>query len=224
MIKSKEIALGEVEERKVGDQLEYLAKIYRSDGRKVEINTPFFHLKKLSFDNFQQHVKFVQVPMTKWLREQVREIELGVEKQVKLPEDIEHLGVIMKRMFCSGDTANIVTSKWIKLIPCDDSGNIIAEDIDDEMIEDTEFSFKIEFAHVYMGTHKNGQTVSCSARVMAIRYKSIKVDDDDTSMIADDVEKVEAEEKPIPEIKLSPGDKVKLSKPKPKVKRLVTAK
>ena len=220
MIKSKEIALGEVEERKVGDQFEYLAKIYRSDGRKVEINTPFFHLKKLAFENFQQNIKFVQVPMTKWLREQVQEIERGVESQVKLPDDMEHLGVIMKRMFCGGDTANIVTSKWIKFIPCDDNGNVIAEDVDTEMIEDTEFSFRIEFSHVYMGTHKNGQTVSCAVRVMGIRYKKDVVTENESPMI----DESEVEDRQKPEIKLTAEEKVKLVKSKTKVKRLNTAK
>ena len=65
LIKSKDIVLGEIEERKVGEQLEYLAKVYRADGRKVVINTPFFHLKNLTFDTLPQYnAKFVQVPMT----------------------------------------------------------------------------------------------------------------------------------------------------------------
>ena len=42
LIQSKEVLMGDVEEKKVGDQLEFLAKLFRKDGRKVVINTPFF--------------------------------------------------------------------------------------------------------------------------------------------------------------------------------------
>ena len=222
MIKSSDLVLGEVEERKVGDQLEYLAKLYRKDGRKVEINTPFFRMNRVIFDTFQQDIKYVQVPMTQWLSDQVRLIERGVETQVKLPEDLEHLGVIMKRMFCGGETTNIVTSKFIRFIPCDHDGNIITDDLDIEAIQDTDFSFKIEFPHVYMGTHKNGQSVSCSARVTAIRYKRDVISNEANTQLNDEsqVEEEEVE----PEKELAPEEQIKLSKPKPKLKRLNAAK
>ena len=163
--------------------------------------------------------------MTQWLCDQFRQIEQGVESQIKLPEDITHLGVIMKRMFCNSDSAKIVTSKFLKLIPCDDSGNMIVQDIADiEDIVDTEVSFKIEFPHAYMGTHKNGQTVSCSSRVSAIRYKTKQMEeevDSDTQLLDD------SEEKPTPEAQLTPDVKItaeklvkKIQKSKPKLKRL----
>ena len=215
LIKSSEVVMGEVEERKVGDQLEFLAKLYRKDGRKVVINTPFFRLRNLDFDSFGPDIKYVKVPMTEWLRDQVREIENGVDNQIRLPDVIEHLGIIMKRMFCNGSTANIVTSKFLKLIPCDDNGNIIAQDSDDiEHILDTEFSFRIEFVHVYMGMHKNGHTVSCSTRVTAIRYKTkVNKDEDSDTQLNDDAE-VEIESK------LTPEKMTKLSKAKQSFKRL----
>lgn len=226
LIKSNEIVLGEVEERKVGDQFEYLAKVYRIDGRKVQVETPFFRLRNLCFDTFGQDIKFVKVPMTEWLRHQVRQIEEGVDNHVRLPDNLEHLGIIMKRMFCNGETANIVTSKFLKFIPCDDNGNILTQDsADPEHILDTEFSFRIEFPHVYMGTHKNGQTVSCSARVMAIKYKTKakeEEEDSDTQLIDD------TEVKTMSQSKLTAEEMAKVSKLKPKLKRLnerlVTAK
>ena len=219
MIKSSEVTVGDVEERKVGDQLEYLAKLYRKDGRKIEVNTPFIRMKSLTFDTFQQDVKFVQVPMTQWLSDQVRLIERAVESQVQLPEDIEHLGVIMKRMFCGGDTTNIVTSKFIKFIPCDSDGNKIIDDLEIEAIQDTDFSFKIEFPHVYMGTHKNGQTVSCSARVTAIRYKRDVLSNEADAQINDETEDEVESENEQPPKKL-----IRVSTPKPKAKRLNAAK
>lgn len=219
MIKTKDITLGEVEERKVGEQLEYVAKIYRTDGRKVVINTPFFHLKNLTFENLgKSNIKIVHVPMTQWLRDQVRQIEQAVESQVELPEDLEHLGLIMKHMYCNADMANIVTSKFLKFLSCNESGNIIAdidEDVDVETLGDTEFSFKIEFPHVYMGNHKNGQTVSCSARVTSIRFKSDLEFDEEATQSKTEL-KTEA--------KITPEEKVKLSKSKSKVKRLASAK
>ena len=57
-IQTKEVVMGEIEEKKVGDQLEFLAKLFRKDGRKVVINTPFIALKKLVFDKFGQDVVF----------------------------------------------------------------------------------------------------------------------------------------------------------------------
>ena len=224
LIKSNEIVLGEVEERKVGDQFEYLAKVYRIDGRKVQVETPFFRLRNLCFDTFSQDIKYVKVPMTEWLRDQIRQIEEGVDNHVRLPDNLEHLGIIMKKMFCNGETANIVISKFLKFIPCDDNGNILMQDSEDpEHILDTEFSFRIEFPHVYMGTHKNGQTVSCSSRVMAIKYKTkAKEEDSDTESVDD------TEVETVSQSKLTPEELAKVSKLKPKLKRLnerlVTAK
>lgn len=220
-IQSSEVVMGDVEEKKVGDQLEFLAKLFRKDGRKVVINTPFFHLEKLVFDKFGQDVNCVQVPMTEWLRIQIKNIEDAVDNQIKLPDVIEHLGIIMKRTFLNGQDTNVVTSKYLKFIPCDNDGNIIAKDIDNiDDIVNTEFSFRIEFHHVYMGMHKNGQTVSCSSRVVAIRYKTNvnEEDDDDTDVDLD------TDVKLTPNSKLSPEEMAKVAKPKPKLKRLISAK
>lgn len=223
-IQPKEVVMGEVEEKKVGDQLEFLAKLFRKDGRKVVINTPFFPLNKLVFDKFGQDIDCVQVPMTEWLRIQIKNIEQAVDDQVKLPDSIEHLGIIMKKTFLNGPHTNIVTSKYLKLIPCDNDGNVIAKDVDNiDDIVDTEFSFRIEFPHAYMGVHKNGQSVSCSTRVVAIRYKTSvnEEDDDDTDV---DLDNDDTDVKLTPNSKLSPEEMSKFAKPKPKLKRLNAAK
>ena len=224
LIQPKEVVMGEVEEKKVGDQLEFLAKLFRKDGRKVVINTPFFHLNKLVFDKFGQDIDCIQVPMTEWLRIQIKNIEQAVDDQVKLPDSIEHLGIIMKQTFLKGPHTNVVTSNYLKFIPCDNDGNVIAKDVDNiDDIVDTEFSFRIEFPHVYMGMHKNGQTVSCSTRVVAIRYKTTvnEEDNDDTDV---DLDNDDTNVKLTPNTKLSPEEMAKIAKPKPKLKRLNSAK
>ena len=64
LIKSSEVVMGEVKERKVGAQLEFSAKLYRKYGRKkIIINTPFFCLRNLVFDSFSQDIKYVKAPM-----------------------------------------------------------------------------------------------------------------------------------------------------------------
>ena len=224
LIQPKEVVMGDVEEKKVGDQLEFLARLFRKNGRKVVINTPFISLKKLVFDKFGQDVNCVQVPMTEWLRLQIKNIEEAVDNQIKMPEAIDHLGIIMKKTFVNGPHTNIVTSNYMKFIPCDNDGNVIAKDTDNiDDIVDTEFSFRIEFPHVYMGMHKNGQTVSCSKRVVAIKYKTNvnEEDDDDTDV---DLDNDDTDVKLTPNSKLSPEEMTKIAKPKPKVKRLNSAK
>ena len=73
----------------------------------------------------------------------------------------------------------------------------------------------------YMGMHKNGQTVSCSTRVVAIKYKTNVNEEDDTDV---DLDNDDTDVKLTPNSKLSPEEMTKFAKPKPKLKRLNAAK
>ena len=151
------IVLFQAEQVKIGNRCDVIQKLSYSDGQKLIIQTPFMEQQKLDFTEFgNSHC--IHIPMNEWIVNQIKIIENVVQNYVIFPSELQHLKKKFRPIW-KGEKSYIQTSPCFKVV-------VISDNYYDFSNMDTAYgfySFRLEFPHVYIGKHRNGETYSIYA-------------------------------------------------------------